>query len=390
MEIIPFALSNYCLENYLIRINSRSKVIYWIIIAMVIGGIAVLPFIYVDVSVQAKGFFQSETEKQSVFAPFQGKLIYTSIEDGKKVRKGDTLFIIDSESLKAQHEALKKQIAENDAGITDLNLLISALIGPLSLQKQKLRTTKYSADYDNFRKQHGIQSQRFQKTKISHDRNETLFKQKLIPDADYETSLFNLIAEQENLNQLILSQKAVWQNDLTLRKNEIFRQDASLKQFQEEMNNRVVLSPIDGEVLENMDIPPGAMVLPNQKMAEISPEGELVATCYIRPTDIGLINETQKVRIQVDAFNYNEWGMLDASITYISDDMIVENGSSAWFRIKCKPEKLFLTLKNGQKAYIKKGMSVTSRIVIIRRSLFNLLFDKASKWFNPYIKSKES
>lgn len=388
MEIIPFALSDYSLENYLARITSGSKAIYWIIIAIVIFGIAALPFIYVDVSVQAKGFFQSDIEKQSVYAPFPGKILFTSIEDGKKVKKGDTLFIIDSEALKALNESLIKQKAENESAVHDLKVLITLVNGPPTLKQMKLKTSQYTADYDNFKKKYGIQSQKCQKTKISHNRIEILFKQKLIPDADYENSLFTLIEDEENLNQLLLSQKAAWQIDLTQRENEVIKQDAALKQYQEELSNRVVISPIDGEVLQNMDVQSGSMVVPNQKMAEISPDGELVATCFVRPSDIGLINETQKVRIQVDAFNYNEWGMLTGSITDISDDMIIENGSAAFFRVKCKPDQTFLSLKNGHRAYIKKGMSLTSRIVIIRRSLFNLLFDKASKWLNPYTNSK--
>jgi len=44
-----------------------------------------------------------------------------------------------------------------------------------------------------------------------------------------------------------------------------------------------------------------------------------------KPADIGLLHENQQVRIQVDAFNYNEWGMLEGRIIDISDDMIVEN-----------------------------------------------------------------
>ena len=81
--------------------------------------------------------------------------------------------------------------------------------------------------------------------------------------------------------------------------------------------------------------------------------------------------------------------MLQGDITDISDDMIIENGSSAYFRIICNPETTFLSLKNGYKADIKKGMSLNTRIVVIRRSLFHLLFDKADKWFNPYTYSKE-
>jgi HlyD family secretion protein len=164
---------------------------------------------------------------------------------------------------------------------------------------------------------------------------------------------------------------------------------ADLKQCSEDLTNRIIVAPIDGEIIQSSDIQAGSIVSPGQKIAEISPEGELIATCFVRPADIGLIHEKQKVKIQVDAYNFNEWGMLQGEIIDISDDMIVEDGSSAYFRIKCKPEKTFLSLKNGYKAGIKKGMSLNTRIFVIRRSLYNLLFDKADKWFNPYTYSKE-
>jgi len=159
---------------------------------------------------------------------------------------------------------------------------------------------------------------------------------------------------------------------------------AGLRECNEELANRIVLSPVSGEIIQSADIQQGSVVSPGQKIADISPDGELVATCFLRPADIGLIHENQKVRIQVDAFNYNEWGMLDGDIIDISDDMIVENGSAAFFRVRCRPSQTFLSLKNGHKANIKKGMSLNTRIVVIRRSLYNLLFDKADKWFNPY------
>jgi multidrug resistance efflux pump len=389
MDLIPFSISNYALENYLIKITSGSRIIYWIIIAILFFGIAILPFIYVDVSVQARGFFQTDIEKQTIYAPFQGKVLYTSIRDGKKVNKGDTLLIIDSETLLAQKNALSQQTDKNDSAILDLEELTDIEADSKQIPDDKFKTSRYSAEYKNFRKQQNIQFQKYRKATMTHDRNVVLYKQSLIPDADFENSLFTLTVEGENLNQILLYQKTVWQADLAKRKYDAVKISADLKQFAEELNNRIVLSPVDGEIIQNLDIQPGSMVAPNKTIAEISPDGELVATCLIKPGDIGLINEDQKVKIQVDAFNYNEWGMLDGSITDISDDMIVENGSAAYFRIKCKPEKTFLSLKNGHKAYIKKGMSLNARIVVIRRSLSNLLFDKADKWFNPYTYKKE-
>jgi HlyD family secretion protein len=174
-----------------------------------------------------------------------------------------------------------------------------------------------------------------------------------------------------------------------MRRNDSIKLVADLKQYSEDLRNRIIFAPTAGEIIQSSDIQIGSIVSAGQKIAEISPEGELVATCFVKPAQIGLIHEKQKVKIQVDAFNYNEWGILQGDIIDISDDMIVENGSDAYFRVKCKPEKTFLSLKNGYKAEIKKGMSLNTRILIIRRSLYHLLFDKADKWFNPYTYSKE-
>ena len=389
MDMIPFSLSNYTLENYLIKITSRSKIIYWIIIGIVIFGIAILPFIYVDVSVQARGFFQSDIEKQIVHIPFQGKIAFSSIQNGERIKKGDTLLIIDSETIRAQLASLKQRIAENNGSISDLEKLTVIDSVALQLVYAELITKKYRAEFANLRNQQTIQFQKYQKKKTEHERNELLHNQEIIPEIDYENSLFMLNSEKDNLNQILLYQKSLWQSDLTMRRNEAVKLLADFEQCTEELSNRIVLAPTSGEIIQSSDIQAGSIVSPGQKVAEISPEGKLVATCFVKPGDIGLINEMQKVRIQVDAFNYNEWGMLDGKIIDISDDMIVENGSTAYFRIKCKPDQTFLSLKNGHKASVKKGMSLNARIVIIRRSLFNLLFDKADQWFNPYTYTKE-
>ena len=351
---------------------------------MILAGIAALPFIYVDVSVQARGFFQSDIEKQVVYTPIQGKIIFTSIHNGGIVTKGDTLLVIDTDAIKAQHASLIQRTLENEASIKDLDILTEIY----SLENQSFQTglitQRYQAEYANLRNQQTIQFQRFQKKKAEHDRNEALYLQQIIPETEYENSVFLLNSEKDNLNQLLLSQKSVWQGDLTLRRNESVRLLADLKQCSEALTNRIVIAPISGEIIQSTDIQTGSIVTPGQKIAEISPGGELVATCLVKPADIGLIYEKQKVKIQVDAFNYNEWGILQGEIIDISDDIIVENSSAAFFRIRCKPEKTFLTLKNGHRAEVKKGMSLNTRIVVIRRNLFQLLFDKADKWFNPY------
>jgi membrane fusion protein, peptide pheromone/bacteriocin exporter len=388
MELIPFSISESSLESYMIRITVRSRMIYWIVIGMILISIAVLPFIYVDVSVQARGYFQSDIEKQVVYTPIQGKITFTSIRNGGIIEKGDTLLVIDTETIKAQHASLLQRITENDSSITDLERLTKISLENNQNFHTGLTTQRYKAEFANLKSQHSIQLQKYEKKKSDHTRNELLYKQQIIPKIEYENSLYLLNSEKDNLKQILLTQKSLWQNDLTMRRNESVTLLADLMQCSEALTNRILLAPIGGEIIQSSDIQIGSFVSPGQKVAEISPEGELIATCFVKPSDIGLIHEKQKVKIQVDAYNFNEWGMLIGEIIDISGDMIVENGSTAYFRIKCKPEKSFLSLKNGYKAVIKKGMSLNTRIFVIRRSLYNLLFDKADKWFNPYTYEK--
>ncbi len=382
MDLIPFSLSELSLETYMANITTRSRIIYWIVIGMIVSGIALLPFIYVDVSVQAHGFFQSDIEKQIIIAPFQGKVIRTSVRNGLSLKKGDTLLVIDGESVKAKYFSLVQQLEDNNASIKDLEQLTNQ-----SLYKP-LITQRYKAEYANLRSQQLIQQQKYEKKVSEHERNELLYNQQIIAKSEFENSLFLLNVEKNNLNQILVLQNTTWQYDLMQRKDESGRLEADIKLCYEGLANRTILAPTDGEIIQCSDLQAGSIVTAGQKIAEISPAGELIATCYVKPADIGFLHEKQSVKIQVDAFNHNEWGMLPGYIIDISDDMIIENGSVAYFRVKCKPEKTFLSLKSGYKAEIRKGMSHNTRIFVIKRNLFHLLFDKADKWFNPYTYQK--
>jgi membrane fusion protein, peptide pheromone/bacteriocin exporter len=384
-KLIPFPFVQNSLESYLFRITVRSKVIYLIIIGFVVLSLASLPFIYVDVSVKARGYFESLLEKQVIYTPSQGKIIFTAISEGKKVTKGDTLLLIDFEPIKAQMHSLTNQMTENNSSIIDLELLIKASEGDIYKYKKKLITAKYKADFSNYEKQLNIQSFKTKKVKTEFERYKILYDQKTISSVEYENSLYAYTLEKENLIQFQLQQKSIWQADLTQRKENANMLQFEYKKCLDEVERRVITAPLSGEIIKSVDIQQGSIVTINQEVATISPDGELIAMCIVSPKDIGLLHENQDIRIQVDAYNYNQWGILPGKINRISDDIIVENSSTAYFMVECKPRQEYLSLKNGFRGYIRKGMTFNAVIIIIRRSLFNLLFDKADKWFNPYL-----
>jgi membrane fusion protein, peptide pheromone/bacteriocin exporter len=89
-----------------------------------------------------------------------------------------------------------------------------------------------------------------------------------------------------------------------------------------------------------------------------------------------------RINAQIDAFNYNEWGMMPGTVADIAGDFVLMENKPV-FKVRCRLEKQTLQLKNGYTARLKKGMTLRTRFVVTRRSLFQLLYDKADDWLNP-------
>ena len=95
-----------------------------------------------------------------------------------------------------------------------------------------------------------------------------------------------------------------------------------------------------------------------------------------------MLRPGQRVKLQVDAYDYHIWGSLEGKILSISEDVFTDK-RQPYFRVLCMPERRVLRLRNGTEGPVKKGMSVQARFVVARRSLFQLLYDDLSDWLNP-------
>ena len=126
----------------------------------------------------------------------------------------------------------------------------------------------------------------------------------------------------------------------------------------------------------------GSFIPSGTQLAEISPKSDLIVECFISPSDIGLLKKENKVNFQVSAFNYNQWGLATGNILEVGNDIQMVN-DTPMFRVACSLNQRFLTLKNGFKGKLKKGMLVNARFELTQRSLFDLLYDKMDDWLNP-------
>jgi hypothetical protein len=143
-----------------------------------------------------------------------------------------------------------------------------------------------------------------------------------------------------------------------------------------------VLANIAGTGYIEEGLQPGSYIQGGQKVAEVIPNTGLVAVCYIAPKDIGYVKKDQRVQLQIDSYNYYDWGMLNATVVDIFNDVSIIEGRP-FYMVQCKLDKTFLALKNGHKGDLMKGMTGRANFSQSKKTLWQLLFTKVNEWFDP-------
>jgi HlyD family secretion protein len=385
-KIFPDSIVNNSTEKIIADYRKTSYVIYVVVLIFVLSAVASLFFINIRIGVRASGIIKPQGERNLLTSPATGRLIGVHLSENLPVHKGDTLFIVDSKSITTHLPALKKRKNELLEMVGDL----AKLTGTDSLRIDDLKSSLYVQSYHSYMTQLEDYKHKEEVTLRSHSRHKQLYDSKVIPLSEFEVALADKNNAELSRKAFQSSSKAQWQADLNKLENELHDVAAQIEQINIQSNETIVLAPISGTIQSIEKVTNGMFVHSGQQIAEISPDGLLVAECAISTKDIGFISVGQQARIQVDAFSYNEWGILEGKVVEIFDDIVIPGNEAApFYRIYCSLNSSHLSLKNGYRGYVKKGMTVNAHFITTKRTIFRLIYDKVDQWLNPNLKSDE-
>lgn len=371
---------------YRSKINKSTQIIYLVTVFTILLTFVALPFIKIPISVKSNGLLQSSIEKTELTVPANGRLIKLQLIDNKKVKQGETLMIIDPTLAKQQGSIVQNRQGQTAAFLQDIRTLL-VYINRNGFSYPPLQTGQYTASWQQFAQE--LENARIAKNQAenTYERYNKLFQNNAITESEYERYKFEFAQSRSAYKMIINRYKTQWQTEANTLRTELQQLSGQQVELNEQKKQYILKAPIDGSIQNLTGLQVGAYVFANQKIGEISPNAAITAFCYVRPADIGLIKKGQDVRFQVDAFNYNQWGLATGKVLDISDDIVVIDNQPV-FKVRCDFTKGYLELKNGYKGYLKKGMTFTARFTVAERSLYQLLYDKVDDWVNPNVTGK--
>ena len=378
MKIFPQEILEHTTHNYIPQTQTRSKIIYTLILLLAIGTLVLLPFIKIDLYSSARGLIKPERERIGITSLNSGKVQYTAMFENGLVDKGDTLLILQSNQIDEQIALTLYQSEQIASEIKDLKYLINengANVKRLASSKYQKELIEYSEKIDEHRT-------RIKKLKVDYARHEKLLTRGVIAQAEFDDIQFNFDMAKNGFYQLQKRQLNTWQATLTELEKKQHEIHNKTNQLTQNRNEFVITAPIEGTLINVSGLEIGSLVTSGSVLANITPNKDLVAEFYISPFDIGLIDKDKKVNFQIDAFNHNQWGQASGNILEIGQDVEFINNEPL-FKIRCNIANDFLELPNGKRGYIKKGMTLQARFSLAERTLYQLLFDKVDDWLHP-------
>ncbi len=128
-------------------------------------------------------------------------------------------------------------------------------------------------------------------------------------------------------------------------------------------------APVSGVVQQLVLHTEGGVVTPAQQLMVIVPANQpLEVEAMVANLDIGFVKENQTVEIKIDAFPFTKYGVIDGTLTHLSNDAIADEQLGLIYKAQVAMAKMNIQVDD-KRVTLSPGMTVTVEIKTGQRRL---------------------
>jgi len=133
---------------------------------------------------------------------------------------------------------------------------------------------------------------------------------------------------------------------------------------------KLITSPVNGKINKLYFHTMGGIIKPGDKVAEITPVGEsLSIEAQIKTSDRAMIWEGQKVSVEITAFDFSKYGMLEGTLVSISPDSFTNEAGASYYKVRVETKQVSFS-KN---ELVLAGMVANLNILTGKKSILEYI-----------------
>ena len=277
-----------------------------IIVSLVLVGVVYGSYKYIhSLSHETTDDAQVEKNMNPIIPRVSGYVSKVFIKDNDFVKKGDTLFTIDTQDYKLKIDEAKAALAAAEGSYEVSKADVASVFSSVSvsnanarsasgnIETAKIRLGRAASDfarYENLYKSHTITKQQYEQALAAKQEAESQVRilQQQEKASSYQTSV-------------IKAKGNVTSKQIDVAAANIKRAQAMLETAELNLSYTVVTAAIDGQV-SKIDIQPGQLVQPGQSLFYIINNNEAWIIANFKETQLNKMVAGQVVTIKVDAY----------------------------------------------------------------------------------------
>jgi HlyD family type I secretion membrane fusion protein len=157
--------------------------------------------------------------------------------------------------------------------------------------------------------------------------------------------------------------------------------EESLAKQQDRLDLLRVTAPIDGIVQKLTYKTRGAVIKPGDLVAEIIPEGGVLAEVELEPKDIGHVKIGNRAEIRLSNHDINVIGKIDGTVSLISPTTFEKQDGSPYYKARITFAKARLAVA-GQDITLAPGTTLTAQILTDSKSLLRYMLKPVDRSLN--------
>src|SRR5690606_29005330 len=344
-KLFPAEIVEFTAEYHFNRHYPRTLIVYQLLLLLVLGAIIALFVVKVDVSVKGTGVLRAVQEDHAIKAIVSGRIEEVLVAENQRVEAGQVLARIRTDILDQEKDLLLSQRADFGGQLEDLHKLTRLLQQRNVKQRPTLASAMYSQQFTLFWQRISKLQNQLDLAEKNFERYSQLYANRVISAAEYDGSNYTYQQAKTELELAYDEQASLWQQDLNTLRLKTGELGARINQVDKEQGFYTLHAPASGTLQSVKGLRPGSMISANEVLAEVSPDSGLIAETYVLPKDIGYLHAGTAVNLQIEAYDYNQWGMATGEIESISADIFTDRGHP-YFKVRCSLNEDRLMLKN--------------------------------------------